>query len=108
MFAPTRATAIASRNNSDCARRSAAEKPAHHLRHRLGLLEVGQMSGLVDELDPRAGNPPGELLRVDWRDDAIRLAPDDQGRCGNAVSVIPKPAVGDRPDELAGAGLRPN
>ena len=50
----------------------------------------------------------GKLLRINRRDDAIGLAPDDQRRRGDAVAALGKAAVGDRPDELAGAGLRPD
>jgi hypothetical protein len=59
------------------------------------------MSGRIDKLDPRAGNPPGKLLGIGRRNDAVRLAPDDQRRRRNAVRVLVEAAIGDRPDELA-------
>jgi hypothetical protein len=84
--------------------RSAGKKTAHRLHHRLGLLEMGKVSSPVDEFGTRSGNSPGEFLRIGQRDDAVRLAPDDQRRRCNAVDAILKSAIGDRPDELAGAG----
>ena len=87
---------------------SAAEKGAHRLDHGLGLFEMRQVAGLVDQLDLRAGDALGELLRIGRRDDAVGLAPDDQRRRRDAVNAVLEAAVGDRPDELAGAGLRPD
>jgi hypothetical protein len=67
-----------------------------------------QVTGLVDEFNPRSDNGLGELLRVGRRNDAIGFAPDDQRRRRNSVDTVLKSAVGDRPDELAGTGLCPN
>ena len=46
------------------------------------------MSGLVDRLDLGAGDALGELLRIGRRNDAVGLAPDDQGRRGDAVDAM--------------------
>ena len=74
--------------SGDGAPRQPPRKRAHRLHHRLRLFEVRQVSGLVDQLDPRAGNPLRELLRIGRRDDAVRLAPDDQRRRRNAVRAL--------------------
>ena len=66
------------------------------------------MPGVIDQVDPRTGNSLGKFVRILWRDDAVRLAPYDQRRRGDAVNAIFEPAVGNRPDELTGAGLCPD
>src|SRR6516165_930885 len=87
---------------------SIAKKILYQLRHGIGLLEVRQVSGAIDQLDPRACNTLREFLRVSHIDDAVDLAPDDQGRRGNPVHAVLETAVGNRPDELPGASLRPD
>ena len=67
-----------------------------------------QMTGLVDEHDPCAGNGIGKFPRVGRINDAIGSAPDNQRRRRHAVNAILESAIGDRPDELAGAGLGPD
>ena len=83
-------------------------KRRQRLEHRVRLLELRQVAGARDHLDPRARNLLRKLLRIDRRDDAVGVAPDDQRRRGDAVAALAKAAVGDRPDEFAGAGLRPD
>src|SRR5262245_66277359 len=82
--------------------RSAAEEAGYRLRYRLALLEMRQVPGSVDQFDARALDPRGEFLRVGGGDDAVRLAPHDQGRRHDAVRAVLQAAVGNRPDELAG------
>src|ERR1700731_2840131 len=68
--------------------KSTAEKRRQYLEHRVRLLQLRQMAGARDHFDPRAGDFLRELLRIDRRDDAIALAPDDQGRRGDAVAAL--------------------
>src|SRR5262245_10293220 len=67
---------------------SAAEETLHRLRHRVGLLELRQVAGALDQRDPRAGDALGELLRVGGSNDAVVLAPDDQARRGDAMGAM--------------------
>src|SRR5581483_1771641 len=86
---------------------SIAQKVAHQPRHRLRPLQVRQVAGAVDQGDPGARDPLREVVGVGRRDEAVLLPPDDQRGGADAVDVLLEPAVGDRPDELPGAGLRP-
>src|SRR5262249_37770378 len=72
------------------------------------MFEVWQVAGVVDELHPGIGDSSGKLLSINRRDDAIGRAPDDERRRRNAVSVLAKSAIGDRPDEFTRTGLRPD
>src|SRR5208282_5813874 len=88
--------------------RASAEKFADRLDDLLLLFEVRQVAGPLDQRDLRAGNALRKLLRIDRRDDAVGVAPDDQGRRRDAMDAPAQAAIGDRPDELAGAGLGPD
>src|SRR3954464_59390 len=78
--------------------RSRREKTAHPRKHSFRLLEMRQVRGLVDQLNARAGNRFGEVLRIGRRDDAVLLAPDDQRRCRNTMNAMLQAAIRDRPD----------
>src|SRR5580704_15456335 len=54
--------------------KSAGEESRQRLDHRVRLLELRQMAGAGDHLDPRARNLFRELPRINRRDDAIALA----------------------------------
>ena len=96
--------------NSPCpeTQRSPRQKIAHRLNDGFRLLEMWQVRCLVDEFDPRSGNSLGKLLRIGRRDDAIRVAPDDERRRADAMNAALESAVRDRPDEFAGACKRPD
>src|SRR2546422_9066937 len=72
-----------------------------HARDHVGALEVRHVAGAVDRLHARAGDPPGELVGVDRRHEAVLLAPDQERRRGDAMDALLEALVGDRPDELA-------
>src|SRR5580698_3995378 len=88
--------------------RLVAQKIQHRLRDRLRLLKLGQVTGLRDHLHAGSSDSFGEFLGVTRRDDAIGVAPDDQRRRGDPMNATLEPAVGHRPNKLAGAGLRPD
>src|SRR5215475_13675279 len=69
---------------------------------RLRLLEPDQVAGTRDRLETRVRNPVPEDGAVRWRDEAIALAPDDQGRRGDAGQPLLEPVLGDREVELGG------
>src|SRR5262245_22328457 len=69
---------------------------------RLRLLEPDQVAGTRDRLETRVRNPVPEDGSVRWRDEAIALAPDDQGRRGDAVQPLLEPVLGDREVKLGG------
>ena len=87
--------------------RSPRQKIAHRLNDGFRLLEMWQVRCLVDEFDPRSGNSLGKLLRISRRDDAVRVAPDDERRRANAMNAVLESSIRDRPDKLAGASKRP-
>jgi len=66
------------------------------------------VTGLRDHLHAGSSDSFGEFLGVTRRDDAIGVAPDDQRRRGDPMNATLEPAVGHRPNKLAGAGLRPD
>src|SRR5262245_16867104 len=84
------------------------QKIAHDLADVVWILQMRQVTGVVDQPDPCAADRFGELLGISRIDDAVGFAPNDQRRCRDAVDAVLQSAVGDRPDELAGAGLRPD
>src|SRR5712671_3422449 len=87
--------------------RSSRQKITHHLNNSFRLLKMWQVRCLVDEFDARSGNSLGKLLGVSRRDDAVRVAPDDERRRANAMNAVLESSIRDRPDKLAGASKRP-
>src|ERR1700720_2494732 len=87
---------------------SSAEKFSDQPCHVLRLLEMRHMPGTIHYRNARTRDPPCEFLRISRRNNAVGFAPDDQGRRGDAVDVFFQAFVGKRPDEFAGAGLRPD
>ena len=64
------------------------KKLPHSPRHDLRLLEVRHMPGAVQHRDARIRDALGEFIRISRRDDVVGVAPDDQGRRGDAVDVF--------------------
>src|ERR1700728_2752816 len=54
----------------------AREKSRQHLEHRVRLLELRQVAGVGDHLDPRARNLFRKLPRINRCNDAIGVAPE--------------------------------
>src|SRR5882724_8382752 len=76
-----------------------AEKLAHQIRHRGGLLEMWRVSRPLHALDPGPRDLPRELLRVDGWGNPILRAPDQQGGRLHAVDALLQALVRDGPEE---------
>jgi len=87
---------------------STVEEIAHELRHSMGLFEMRQVAGAVDQLDVGARDPLRELVGVRRCDHLIRIPPDDQRRRGYPVDAFLETLVRERPNEFPGACLRPD
>ena len=70
------------------------EKLPHEARDFIRPLEVRQVTSVVDNRDLRTGDPLCEFVGVGGRDHRVRLAPDDQGWCGDTVDRLLRPLSG--------------
>jgi len=64
------------------------KKLPHRARDILRLLEMRHMPGAIQHRHARIRDAPCEFVRISRRDDAVGLAPDDQGWRGDAVDMF--------------------
>src|SRR6476620_12436305 len=67
-------------------------------------LELGQVAGALEDLEPGVGQAPVIAERSLDRDDAVVVAPDDEGRDLDLVQPLPDVVAEERPHSVGGAG----